>query len=58
MLAYYVLSSSIQVKGRGEEHILNAGDLVHFTAGQEGLLKINGQAPASISVSVMADSPV
>ncbi len=54
-LAYYVLSGSIQVKGREEEHILNAGDLVHFAAGEERALKVNGQAPASLLVIIVAD---
>lgn len=55
-LAYYVLSGSIIVQGRDEEHILNAGDLVHFTAGEERALKVNGQIPASMLVMIVADS--
>ncbi len=53
-LAYYVLSGSIMVKGRAEETILNAGDLIHFAAGEERSIKVNGQVPASLPVVIVA----
>ncbi len=53
-LAYYVLSGSITVKDKVEEYVLNAGDLVHFAAGEERALKVNGQAPASMLVVIVA----
>ncbi len=57
-MAYYVLSGSIQVRGREEEHILTAGDLIYFSAGEERELKVNGQTPASILVIIVADRQV
>ncbi len=55
-LAYYVLSGSITVSGKSEEHVLNAGDLVHFAAGEERAVKVNGQAPASLLVAIVSQS--
>ncbi len=57
-MAFYVLSGSIQVKGKEEEHILNAGDVVHFSAGEERALKVCGQVPASILVIIVMDRQV
>ncbi len=57
-MAFYVLSGSMQVRGRDEEHILNAGDLIYFSAGDERELKVNGQAPASILVIIVADRQI
>ncbi len=53
-LAYYVLSGSIIVTGKSEEHILNAGDLIHMAAGEERALKVNGQVPASLLVVIVS----
>ncbi len=52
-LAYFVLSGSITVTGKEEEHTLNVGDLVHFNAGEERALKVNGQEPASLLVIIV-----
>ncbi len=53
-LTYYVLSGSITVTGQGEEHILNAGDLIHFRAGEECALKANGTGPATLLVMMVS----
>ncbi len=53
-LVYYVLSGSILIQGKADEHILDAGDLVHFDAGEERAFKVNGQVPASLLVVIVA----
>lgn len=53
-LIYYILSGSIMIQGKAGEHILSAGDLVHFDAGEERAFKVNGQAPASLLVVIAA----
>ena len=53
-LIYYVLSGSITIQVKTGEHILNVGDLVHFGAGDERAIKVNGQVPASILVVIAA----
>ncbi len=53
-LAYYVLSGSITVKGKSEEYILNAGDLIHIAEGEERALSVNGQVPASLLVVIVS----
>ncbi len=53
-LIYYVLSGSIVIQDKAGEHILNAGDLVHFGAGDERAIKVNGQVPASLLVVIAA----
>ncbi len=53
-LTYYVLSGSITVTGRDEEYVLHAGDLVHFAAGEECALKVNGLAPATLLVMMVS----
>ncbi len=55
-LVYYVLSGSIMVQGKAEEHVLNVGDVVHMDAGEERAFKVNGQAPASLLVVIVAPS--
>ncbi len=55
-LVYYVLSGSIIVQGKAQEQVLNAGDLVHFDAGEERAFKVNGQMPASLLVVLVAPS--
>ncbi len=53
-LIYYVLSGSIMIQDKRGDHILHAGDLVHFGAGDERAVKVNGQVPASLLVVIAA----
>ncbi len=55
-LAYYVLSGSITVKGKTEEYVLDAGDLIHLAAGEDRAMKVNSQVPASLLVMIVAPS--
>ena len=48
--AYFLLSGSISVKGKTEEHILETGDLLHITPGDEREIRVLGTEPATILV--------
>jgi len=54
--AYYVLSGSITVRGKAEEHVLNAGDVIHIGTGEERAITVNGQQPASLLVVIATPS--
>ncbi len=49
---YYVLSGSITVKGKAEEHVLNPGDVIHIATGEERAITVNGQKPAELLVVI------
>jgi quercetin dioxygenase-like cupin family protein len=48
--AYFVVSGTLQVKGKNEEYTLNPGDLLYIGAGEERSVSIIGTQPASILV--------
>jgi glyoxylate utilization-related uncharacterized protein len=50
---YYVLSGSITVKGKGEEHVLDAGDLIYIAPGEERDMSVNNNEPATVLVVVV-----
>ncbi len=51
--AYYVLSGSITVRGKAEEHVLSADDVIYIGTGEERAIAVNGQEPASLLVVIV-----
>ena len=51
---YYVVRGSITVNGRGENHVLNPGDLIYIGPGEERDLVINGGKPAEVLVLIVS----
>jgi len=51
--AYYVLSGSLEVKGKNQYYVASPGDLVYVAAGEERALKVVGIAPATVIVIVV-----
>jgi quercetin dioxygenase-like cupin family protein len=54
--AYYVLSGSITVRGKSEEHALNVGDAIHIGPGEEREITVNGQENATLLVVIVTPS--
>ena len=50
---YYVVKGSITVNGKGESHVLNAGDLIYIGPGEQRDMVINGGKPAEVLVFVV-----
>lgn len=50
---YYVVKGSITVRGKGEEHVLNEGDLVYIAPGEERDMVINNGKPAEVLVFIV-----
>ena len=50
---YYVVRGSITVRGKGEEHLLNKGDLIYIAPGEERDMVINGGKPAEGLVTIV-----
>ena len=50
---YYVVSGSITVRGKAEEHQLSPGDLVYIAPGEQRSISVNGGTPASTLVVVV-----
>ncbi len=50
---YYIVSGSITVNGKGEKHVLNAGDLIYIGPGEERDMVINGGKPAEVLVLIV-----
>lgn len=50
---YYVVKGSITVRGKGEEHLLNPGDLIYIAPGEEREMEINGGKPAEVLVLIV-----
>ena len=48
--AYYVISGAIEVKGKSEKHVVNAGDLIYIADGEDREFKVIGNNPATIMV--------
>lgn len=48
--AYYVLSGSILVKGKNEEHTLGPDDLIYIAANEERSFQNQGTTPATTLV--------
>ena len=48
--AYYILSGSILVKGKNEEHLLGLDDLIYIAANEERSFQNQGTTPATILV--------
>jgi len=48
--AYYVLSGSILVKGKNEEHLLGPDELIYIAANEERSFQNQGTTPATILV--------
>jgi len=53
---YYVVSGSIEVKGKNEKYLLTDGDLIYIGDGEEREFKVLGNFPATIIV--VAAKPV
>lgn len=51
---YFLLSGSMFVKGKNEEHTITAGDLLYIAAGEEREIKVVGSEPATILVIMNA----
>jgi len=49
---YYVIRGSILVKGKNEEHILGADDMIYFGPGEERGFEVQGTTPATIIVII------
>lgn len=50
---YYVVNGSITVRGKGEEHVLNEGDLIYIAPGEERDMVINNGKPAEVLVFIV-----
>jgi glyoxylate utilization-related uncharacterized protein len=50
---YYVIAGSITVSGKGETHVLDAGDLVYIAPGEEREISVNNREPATVLVVVV-----
>ncbi|MEJ2156103.1 MAG: cupin domain-containing protein [Desulfobacteraceae bacterium] len=50
---YYVVRGSITVRGKDEEHVLNAGDLIYIAPGEERDMAINNGKPAEVLVFIV-----
>jgi quercetin dioxygenase-like cupin family protein len=51
---YYIVKGSITVNGKGEKHVLNAGDLIYIGPGEERDMVINGGKPAEVLVLIVS----
>jgi mannose-6-phosphate isomerase-like protein (cupin superfamily) len=49
---YVVLSGRIKVRGKNEEHILEARHMIYIAPGEERAFKVEGTEPASILVII------
>lgn len=49
---YVVMSGRIKVKGKNEEHILEARHMIYIAPGEERAFKVEGTEPASILVII------
>ena len=47
---YFLVSGSMRVKGKAEEHVLETGDLIYIGAGEEREVQVVGGEPATILV--------
>ena len=50
---YYIVSGSITVNGKGESHVLNAGDIIYIGPGEERDMVINEGKPAEVLVFIV-----
>jgi glyoxylate utilization-related uncharacterized protein len=50
---YYVVKGSITVRGKGEEHVLDPGDLIYIAPGEERDMVINNGKPAEVLVFIV-----
>lgn len=50
---YYIVKGSITVKGNGESHVLNKGDLIFIGADEEREMIINNGKPAEVLVFII-----
>ncbi len=50
---HYVVKGSITVRGKDEEHVLNAGDLIYIAPGEERDMAINNGKPAEVLVFIV-----
>ena len=50
---YYVVKGSITVNGKGESHVLDAGDLIYIGPGEERDMVVNGGKPAEVLVIIV-----
>jgi len=51
--SYYVLSGSIKINGKNEEHVLSPGDLIYIGPGEERAFTVLGNEPATILVTIV-----
>jgi len=49
---YFVIAGSIKIKGKGEEHLLEAGDLIYIAPDEERDIQVHGTEPATILVAM------
>lgn len=50
---YYVVRGSITVNGKGEEHVLNPGDVIYIAPGEQRDMVINGGKSAELLVIIV-----
>ncbi len=50
---YYVVSGSITVRGKTEEHALGPGDLIYIAPGEEREVAVSGGRPAEVLVLIV-----
>ena len=50
---YYVISGSITVRGKAEEHVLSPGDLIYIAPGEQREIAVTGGSPATTLVIVV-----
>ena len=50
--AYFVISGSIVVKGKGEKFVLETGDVLYIAPGEEREIQVPGTEPATILVMI------
>ena len=50
---YFVVSGSITVRGKAEEHVLGPGDLIYIAPGEEREVAVNGGKPAEVLVLIV-----
>ena len=51
--AYFMVSGSILVKGKGEEFVLEPGDAIYIAPGEEREIQVAGTEPATILVMIV-----
>jgi mannose-6-phosphate isomerase-like protein (cupin superfamily) len=51
--AYFIISGSMFVKGKGEEYLLGQGDLIYIAPGEEREVQVIGTEPVTALVMII-----